>query len=182
MGVRPHEALTLKARDVTDGYVTVTSKKKQASGRGGRRRLPLPKPLWKRLEAHVAELGSDDLVFGVTDVRNWRRRVFDRAVKKAGLPDAIVPYDLRHTCASKLIRLGKPAPFVAQWLGHSVTMTLTIYSHLFTGDLEEIAGALDRTTSRESVESAAASGRSGRNVAARQHRAYLLRLCEFLSM
>lgn len=144
MGARPHEALGLRRRDVDDGYVTLTSRKKQARGRTGRRRLPLPATLRAELDDHVALLAADELVFGVTDWRNWRRRVFDPAVVAAGLTDEVVPYDLRHTCASKLIRLGKPASFVAKWLGHSVRMTLEIYAHLFTGDLEDIAIALDR--------------------------------------
>jgi len=144
MGARPHEALGLRARDVAGGYVALTSKKRQARGNSGRRRLPLPRTLSIQLDAHIAGFEPDELVFGVTDVRNWRRRVFNPAVTKAGLYEEIVPYDLRHTCASKLIRLGKPAPFVATWLGHSVRMTLEIYAHLFTGDLEDIASALDR--------------------------------------
>lgn len=144
MGARPHEALGLRARDVSAGYVTLTSKKNQARGNSGRRRLPLPRSLCTRLDAHIAALQGDELVFGVTDIRNWRRRVFAPAVARAGLREEMVPYDLRHTCASKLIRLGKPAPFVAKWLGHSVRMTLETYAHLFTGDLEDIARALDR--------------------------------------
>lgn len=144
MGARPHEALGLRARDVSAGYVTLTSKKNQARGNSGRRRLPLPWSLCTRLDAHVATLQGDELVFGVTDIRNWRRRVFTPAVATAGLREEIVSYDLRHTCASKLIRLGKPVPFVAKWLGHSVRMTLETYAHLFTGDLEDIARALDQ--------------------------------------
>lgn len=144
MGARPHEALALRSRDVDDGYVTLTSQKKQARGRTGRRRLPLPATLGAAVDDQIDGLSADELVFGVSDWRNWRRRVFDPAIAAAGLPDAIVPYDLRHTCASKLIRLGKPPSFVAKWLGHSVRMTLEIYAHLFTGDLEDIARALDR--------------------------------------
>ena len=144
MGARPHEALSLRVRDLDDGYVTLTSKKNQARGRTGRRRLPLPASLRSDLEARAANASADELVFGVTDLRNWRRRVFTPTVEQAGLCDAVVPYDLRYTCASKLIRLGKPAPFVAAWLGHSVRMTLEIYAHLFTGDLEDLARVLDR--------------------------------------
>jgi integrase len=144
MGARPHEALGLRGRDVDDGYVTLTSQKRNARGASGRRRLPLPTTLHAELGQHLAGRADDELVFGVTDWRNWRRRVFDPATEAAGLSDQVVPYDLRHTCASKLIRLGKPASFVAKWLGHSVRMTLEIYAHLFTGDLEDIARALDR--------------------------------------
>ena len=160
IGARPHEALALRARDCGDGYVTLASNKRRARGSSGRRRLPLPTSLRTRLEVHIAGLAPDELVFGVTDLRNWRRRVFNPAVARAGLCDEIVPYDLRHTCASKLIRLGKPAPFVARWLGHSVRMTLEIYAHLFTGDLEDIASALDRPT-RPAVPSSGSAERNG---------------------
>ncbi len=151
MGPRPHEALNLRPRDLDDGYVELNSKKKHARGQTGRRRLPLPASLSADLDTHVAGMGPDELVFGVTDLRNWRRRVFAPAVTKARLRDTIVPYDLRHTCASKLIRLGKPPPFVAAWLGHSVRMTLEIYAHLFTGDLEDIAAVLDRPRPRRAM-------------------------------
>jgi len=160
MGARPHEALGLRARDLGDGYVTLASNKRQARGSSGRRRLPLPTCLCAGLDVRIAGLSPDELVFGVPDVRNWRRRVFNPAVARAGLCDEIVPYDLRHTCASKLIRLGKPAPFVAKWLGHSVRMTLEIYAHLFTGDLEDIASALDRPT-RPAAPSSGSAKRNG---------------------
>lgn len=42
MGARPHEALALRARGISGGYVTLISDKRQARGSSGRRRLPLP--------------------------------------------------------------------------------------------------------------------------------------------
>ena len=67
LGARPHEALSLRVRDLDDGYVTLTSKKKQARGRTGRRRLPLPASLRRDLGTRAANASADELVSGVND-------------------------------------------------------------------------------------------------------------------
>ncbi|MFN2498219.1 MAG: tyrosine-type recombinase/integrase [Pyrinomonadaceae bacterium] len=47
-----------------------------------------------------------------------------------GLPQTFRWYDLRHTCASVLLRAGTNPKIVAEKLGHSsVNLTLNVYSH-----------------------------------------------------
>ncbi len=78
--------------------------------------------------------GPKALVFGEwTDgrVRNWRRRTWAAALEAADLPTSMRPYDLRHSYASLLISEGRSAVEVAQQLGHSPTMCLETYSHVF---------------------------------------------------
>jgi len=60
----------------------------------------------------------------------WQRNVFTPAASRAGLA-GLVPYDLRHTFASTLIAEGHDVIYVARQLGHSPTMTLTVYAHEF---------------------------------------------------
>lgn len=62
--------------------------------------------------------------------RYWRRRIFQPATKVAGI-DAAVPYDLRHSFVSLLIAEGANVVEVARQAGHSPTVTLTTYAHLF---------------------------------------------------
>jgi integrase len=72
---------------------------------------------------------------------NWRRRVFDPAVRRAGIAtqmpgDVLRPHDLRHTCASLHIKHGTPPKVLSTMLGHaSVAITLDRYGHLYPGDI-----------------------------------------------
>ena len=137
LGLRPKEALDLVGADVDGGKVTVRSTKN-----GVTRTLPLPEHLSQPLTQHARQAGPDGRLFGLSDYRTWRRRVWKPAAAAAGLQ--AVPYDLRHTCASKLIAAGATPTDVAEWLGHDVSVTLGTYSHLFAGRKEELASLLDR--------------------------------------
>jgi integrase len=70
---------------------------------------------------------------------NFRRRVFDPAVRAAGLED-LSPHDRRHTAASLLVASGANVKAVQRMLGHaSAAMTLTVYSGLFDDDVGGLA-------------------------------------------
>lgn len=83
----------------------------------------------------------DDLIFaapegGVLRVSNWRRRVFNKAVKRLVAKDAtfpvVTPHDLRHTAASLAISAGANVKAVQTMLGHkSAAITLDTYTDLF---------------------------------------------------
>ena len=63
--------------------------------------------------------------------RNLLRDHFRPIVKRAGLPDSIRLYDLRHSCASLLLAAGEHPKVVSERLGHaSITLTLDAYSHV----------------------------------------------------
>lgn len=91
---------------------------------------------------------------------NWHKRTFTPAATSAGLfvvskkptkakpngrvESALRPHDLRHTCASLMIRNGASIKAVQRQLGHeSAVMTLDQYGHLFTDELDEIAEKMD---------------------------------------
>ena len=65
-----------------------------------------------------------------TDWRNWRRRRFRPAAKRAGLT-APRPYDLRHSFVSLLIWEGRSIAEVAEQAGHSVETCSRDYVHVF---------------------------------------------------
>jgi hypothetical protein len=76
-------------------------------------------------------------------LRDWRRSVFDAAVRAAGLV-AVTPHDLRHTAASLAVASGATVTNVQRMLGHaSAAMTLDVYSGLFDDDLTELAVRMD---------------------------------------
>jgi integrase len=117
-----------------------------------RRSVPIPRFLIELLAAHVAGKAPDEFVFaapkgGVLHLRNFRRNTFDPAVLAAGL-DGTTPHGLRHTAASLAIASGANVKVIQTMLGHkSATMTLDLYGHLFTDQLDEVADAMDAARS-----------------------------------
>jgi integrase len=113
-----------------------------------RRAVPLPRFLAGDVAPLLDGRAADDLVFtapqgGVLRVRNFRRGVFDRAVREVG-PAGFHPHELRHTAASLAIASGADVKVVQQMLGHkTATMTLDLYGHLFPDRLNEIADRMD---------------------------------------
>jgi integrase len=80
---------------------------------------------------------------GVIDVNNWRRRVFNKALKKAGLRQIRI-HDLRHTYASLLIQAGESLAYVRDQLGHhSIKVTVDIYGHLAPEGNKQAVDKLD---------------------------------------
>lgn len=64
----------------------------------------------------------------------WRNNVWNPAKQAIGQA-GIRPYDLRHTCASRLLANGATMVDVAKWLGHEkVSTTSDIYAHLLDED------------------------------------------------
>lgn len=73
---------------------------------------------------------------------NFRRRVFDPAVRAAGLI-RLTPHDLRHTAASLAVSAGATVKGVQGMLGHQdASLTLNTYAGLFDGDLDDVAERL----------------------------------------
>lgn len=157
-GMRLGEAFALRVSrvDLLRGRITVAESLSNVKGKLSfvppkthqNRQIVVPRFLRQPLAERLAGRGRDDLVF--TDTKggplrygNWRRRVWDPAVRSAGL-DGLKPHDLRHTCASLLAATGVTPKAVPQQLGHaSIQITLDLYTHLFPDDLERNADALD---------------------------------------
>jgi integrase len=112
------------------------------------RSVPVSRSLIDALAAACAGKAPTDLVFtaprgGVLMLRNWRRRVFDPALRAAGLGE-LTPHELRHTAASLAVAAGANVKAVQRMLGHaSAAMTLDVYSGLFDDDLDAVADRLD---------------------------------------
>ena len=59
-------------------------------------------------------------------------------------PEPLSPHEARHTCASYLIAAGLNDMQLQRYIGHSdVRTTKNVYGHLFPGDRERVAAALD---------------------------------------
>lgn len=70
-------------------------------------------------------------------------RAFKATLARAGLPE-IRFHDLRHTCATLLLRQGVNPKFVQELLGHAdISLTLNVYSHVLPDMGDAAAGAMD---------------------------------------
>lgn len=113
-----------------------------------RRSVPMPRFLVEELRPRIEGRADDALVFaaprgGVLRYRNFRRNVFDAAVRDVG-PAGFHPHELRHTAASLAIASGADVKLVQQMLGHkTATMTLDLYGHLFPDRLNDVADRMD---------------------------------------
>jgi integrase len=133
--------------EVNGRLVWTTPKDKEA------RSVPVPSFLRDELARAIEHRGPDDLLFpapqgGVLRVRSARRAWFNNAVTEAGL-GGLTPHMLRHTAASLAVSAGANVLAVQRMLGHQkASMTLDVYSDLFDGDLDEVAGRLDSARPR----------------------------------
>jgi integrase len=61
----------------------------------------------------------------------WAGRYFRPALRAAGITDRVRVYDLRHSACSLMIASGLNVIEVAKRMGHSPSMTLDVYGHVF---------------------------------------------------
>ena len=74
---------------------------------------------------------------------NLTQRSFKPLLKRAGLSE-IRFHDLRHTCATILLKAGQHPKFVQEMLGHAtIAITLDTYSHVMPGMSDGLASAMD---------------------------------------
>jgi len=161
-GLRPSEyvALRVKHLDLLAGTVRVATAAVEVGGRlawgppktGEARTVRLPRFLCDELGRYLADRphDRDALVFCAPKgaplrMHHYRRLIFHPAARAAGLPEGLRPYDLRHTCASLLIREGASIKAVQAQLGHkTASITLDVYGHLFPDELESLSERMDR--------------------------------------
>ena len=153
-GLRPGEALALTWGDLGERTILVEralalGEVKETKTRAART-VRLGDPLKADLKALRLQVGvpndSEPILPGHHgghwsdhDWRNWRRRVFQPAADAAGL-GTIRPYDLRHSFVSLLIAEGRNIVEVARQAGHSPSMALDTYGHVF----DELDGDKER--------------------------------------
>jgi integrase len=71
-------------------------------------------------------------------------RAFKIRVKRASLPQTLRFHDLRHTCATLLLRQGVNPKFVQELLGHAdISLTLNTYSHVLPDMGDAAASGMD---------------------------------------
>jgi integrase len=170
-GLRQGELLALKWEDVDlEGTNPTLEVRRSLSETRGRRSFVIPKSgrgrhlrLSKRaasalrvhrkrqLEERVRKAGlweDHGLIFpsevGTPMSGRNLYRAFKIRVKRAALPQMLRFHDLRHTCATLLLRQGINPKFVQELLGHAdISLTLNIYSHVLPDMGDAAAGGMD---------------------------------------
>ena len=163
-GLRLGEALALKWADIDfEGrFITVErgfSRGKIETPKNGKsRKVDMSKQLSVTLAGlkHCRKIEADEKGWdGIPDwifvtnkgtplnSSNWRNRVFNKALEKAGLRKIHI-HDLRHTFASLLIQNNESLAYVRDQLGHhSIKITVDIYGHLAPEGKKEAVDKLD---------------------------------------
>ncbi|MEB4614043.1 tyrosine-type recombinase/integrase [Leucobacter sp. M11] len=111
-----------------------------------KRRRTVPLPDWVAVELKPHARKAEGQLFitkaGVPiDYHNWRRRVWEPALKESGIPPTRI-HDLRHTYASWLIQDGVPLEEVGRLLGHVSPLTTRRYAHLADTPTEAVLDAI----------------------------------------
>jgi integrase len=162
-GFRFGEAAGLRPKriDLLRGRVEIAEALKEVSGRHyfrlpkhkRIRQMALPVFLIESLRLHMEAFPpQNDLLFtnpGGTLLRrsNYDRRVWQPAVRRAGLDERLTFHGLRHTAVSILIAEGASIVELASIPGwsHSTAVAMSMrYGHLFTAREQHLTEALDR--------------------------------------
>jgi len=139
-GCRTSEALKLGWHNVTRPTANRPGSVRFEGTKGGGkhrfRTIPLVPQAFEALDFTEAS------PWGAVKYDTWHKE-FHRARYLAGVRDEdVVPYTLRHTCASWMVQRGVPLAHIQKWLGHEKITTTLIYAKLADGDLLDAAGIL----------------------------------------
>jgi integrase len=160
-GLRWGEAVALRRRrcDLDSSRLIVAESLADVNGRAifgdtkthRVRKTRIPQFLVEELMTHLenVDLAPESLLFtaprgGPLRIANFRHRVWWPALEVAQLPRSMRIHDLRHGCASLLIRQGVHPKAIQHHLGHA-TMAITMdrYGHLLPDQLDDLASQLD---------------------------------------
>lgn len=168
-GCRIGESLALKVGDVdADRRRARIGRTWTDDGHGGSmlgtpkngkaRNIAIPRFLMPQIKAQMDGTGDDDWLFRATRGGNvwtntWRTRIWNKAVKAAGMEDAgVTIHSLRHTYASFAIAQGADVKTLQMQLGHSSpSITLNTYTALWPERLDDVADAIGALHERELV-------------------------------
>lgn len=135
-GCRDSEVRRLQWDDITDGKVSFWMTKTDMP-----RTLPLTRRAQEALEWSKGVGNAQPFPMAYTTfLEAWRAILADVGLSK---DKTLVPYTLRHSCATKLVRRGVDLRRVKDWMGHSNIQTTMIYAHLAPDDLGVCAEALE---------------------------------------
>lgn len=87
--------------------------------------------------------GFDTLFQNMTEAQLRRQWAILRHHMGKDEDEFFIIHVLRHTCASRLAMMGRPAQFIQAWMGHSTIMVSQRYMHLCPNTLKDGVVSLD---------------------------------------
>lgn len=127
-GARRGEILSLKwdAVDIEHRFIVIRATDKIKTKTGRDRTIPLTDGAMSVIARRRTTV-SGEYIFSVNGKTITHR--FKKAVRAAGLSEAIHVHSLRHSCASLLMQSRASITAVKELLGHSTIATTQIYTH-----------------------------------------------------
>lgn len=186
-GLRWSETVGLRRSHIEGARIQVVEKLIRREGEwcreppksaAGRRGITLPQTAARALALHLRNVPADPdaLVFPNSQGdpminSNFRSRVFQPALERAGISSEFRIHDLRHTAVALAIRAGAHPKAIQVRMGHaSIVVTLDRYGHLFPEMDGEIAAGIEGLLKTKPVrphakrKAARSQGRTSRRV------------------
>jgi site-specific recombinase XerD len=142
-GLRVSEVVALKVQDLDFEELTVLLK--QAKGQKDRISV-MPQGLIDDLKNLVAGKEKGDFVFaserGGKLTERTAQKVFENALRKAGIKKDATFHSLRHSFATHLLENGVDVRYVQELLGHQNIRTTQIYTQVTNPKLKNIRSPL----------------------------------------
>jgi integrase len=105
--------------------------------------VPIPKRLrWFLLRWHARATSPYVIAYNGRPMLKVRK-AFERARQRAGLGNDVVPYVLRHTCATWMMHEAVDPQLVGGWLGHVDAKTTKRYQHHHPSYLDKARRVMD---------------------------------------
>jgi len=142
-GLRVSEVVSLRVKDVDLAELVIHLK--EAKGKKDRLTI-FPEKLKTDMQHLFFGKNGDDFVFA--SERNGRltertaQKVFENALKKAGINKPATFHSLRHSFATHLLENGTDVRFVQELLGHQNIRTTQIYTHVTNPAIRNIKSPL----------------------------------------
>ncbi|MBU0731753.1 site-specific integrase [Patescibacteria group bacterium] len=142
-GLRVSEVINLKVRDIDleRGVIAVRA------GKGDKDRITvLPEKLSSEIMARIRGRSGPEFVFvserGGRLTARTAQKVFENALRKAGIQKDATFHSLRHSFATHLLESGTDIRYVQTLLGHRNIRTTQIYTQVSTANIRAIASPL----------------------------------------
>lgn len=143
-GLRVSEVINLKVRDINIGELTIHIK----GAKGNKDRITIfPEKIKNDIIDLVHGKDKNDYIFaserGGKLTERTAQKVFENALKKAGIGKDATFHSLRHSFATHLLENGVDVRYVQELLGHANIRTTQLYTKVTNPMIRNIKSPLD---------------------------------------